>query len=243
MRRIQLLNAPMKLSRRILGKLVREDFPFLKDLLSNITYLRINRIADSSSLPLLLNVGCGSRPKLGWLNSDVTCTAEFFLDVNMKWRIAQTLSGIYSEMLIGGLTREELLNFLQNSYNALKPGGVIRISTINYRSLTSIYLDGGSKSLELLERHNKKGYPSEYGIDILFNAFCCHYGYERGRRPLGVFPHDEEVILQAMRLVGFKDIEICDTGFSRVPELSNLESRNSKIERTMNLNIEGHKPN
>jgi len=236
------MNAPSKIFRRILGKLVREDFPFLKELLSNITYLRIKRIADDPSIPLLLNVGCGSRPKLGWLNSDVTCNAEFFLDVNTKWRIDKTFSGIYSEMLIGGLTREELLFFLQNCYNALKPGGVIRISTINYRSLTSIYLEGGNKSLELLERHNKKGYPSEFGIDILFNAFCCHYGYERGRRPLGVFPHDEDVILQALGSVGFKDIEICDTGYSRVQELNNLESRNSKIERTMNLNIEGHKP-
>ena len=144
-------------------------------------------------------------------------------------------------MVIGSLNREQLLVFFKNCFAALRPNGALRVVTMNYREICQMYLSGDTPAYDLLKRHRAKGYPGTFLADILFNAFCSHYGYSANQRPYGVYVHDEEVIRAALAEAGFNQVISADVGLSCHTELCNLESRSAPEERLMNLILEATK--
>ena len=189
----------------------------------------------------LFNVGSGVKGKSGFINSDILGNTDLAFDVLGEWGNDLLLDAIYAEMLIGSLDRESLAKFFGKSYDALASGGILRICTINYENLAKLYLSQGNKALLLLQRHKSKGFPGEFTIDLLFNAFCCHFGYQKGKRPYGVFPHDKQVLEALLRRAGFASINYFSPGESERRFLMGLESRQSGEEKEMQLVLEAMK--
>jgi predicted SAM-dependent methyltransferase len=90
---------------------------------------------------MLLNLGCGSCVKPGWINLDlepVPGAIKCDLSKGIPYP-DNSVKVIYSEHMIEHLTWEQGLVHLKECYRVLEPGGVIRISTPDLESLVANY--------------------------------------------------------------------------------------------------------
>ena len=190
----------------------------------------------------LLVIGAGNKVIPGWILSDIQGPAQVHLDLTRDWRINENFDAIFGEMVWGDFNREQLNQILFNCYTSLKPGGVLRICTLDFENLSKAYLGKSNKlqTLEVLRRNKQYGYVSDFPIDILFHATCGHYGMPK-KNPRGSFLHDYEVFKTLLKDVGFSRIKKQQVSKSSFPYLSDLESRTLATEQKMQLCIEAVK--
>ena len=82
--------------------------------------------------PLCLHIGSGLAHLDGWLNVDLRSLpgVDIAMDVTRRFPF-DGVDSIYAEHFIEHLAVDEALEFLENSWRALAPGGKIRLSTPN----------------------------------------------------------------------------------------------------------------
>jgi predicted SAM-dependent methyltransferase len=126
---------------------------------------------------------------------------------------------------------------LQNIFDCLIPGGVLRLATPNLRNIANVYLN---PSLE--ELSSFKIDFSQHGIDIRFppdllKATFNNFGHQFG------YIYDFETLQKLLEEIGFIGVEKFKPGKSNIDSLKNIENRIGESDQWGQLCLEATKPN
>src|SRR5687767_7791913 len=168
-----------------------------------------------------LHVGCGGNFLDSWLNSDLVPDNEKIatLDASKPFPLpTATFDYVYSEHIIEHLSFAQQLNFLNESYRILKPGGKIRIATPDFDFLAQL---AGSKKSEFETEYLKwnfqaflKYIPSQLvdaaNLDVyVINNYFRDWGHQ--------LIHNKSTLTKLMEYCGFKNISNEGVGTSSDP--------------------------
>lgn len=186
--------------------------------------------------PVKITIGSGLKPVDGWINTDVVWRGGGYLDATRPWPIpAGSVDFIYADNVIEHLTLAQGRLAFKHAFEALKPGGVIRLATPDVGAVASQYLENGELAEEGMARNRELGHSDFYhSVQLLQQVFVGHKHY------LG-FCYDYESISSEMAKVGF-DVHRAASGQSDYPELKNLEARQHPAEQATCLIVEGIRP-
>jgi predicted SAM-dependent methyltransferase len=185
--------------------------------------------------PLRIHIGSGSRRLPGWVNTDVTWRAEAFLDATRPWPVPPgSVSLVFADNMIEHVPLAAGREFFKHAYEALAPGGLLRVATPDVERVARQYLDNGDLARAGLERHRERGRDLTYPVELLFQVFTQH-GHHKG------FLYDLESLGGEMRAAGF-EVSRREAGDSEDPDLRGLEARLHPTEVATTLIVEGRKP-
>ena len=147
---------------------------------------------------LRLNVGCGENKKDGYINVDI-CNKECLqLDMREKLPFSdKSVSIIYSEHFLEHLPEQYALQFLNESFRVLIPGGLFSAGVPDGRVLLESYANG--LNVENFKIHELSdilpGKPTRMQIvNLMFRRFGHHYTY------------DYETLEKILASIGFSNI-------------------------------------
>tara|TARA_B100000123_G_scaffold208023_1_gene157206 strand:+ start:33 stop:575 length:543 start_codon:yes stop_codon:yes gene_type:complete len=91
-----------------------------------------------------INIGCGWRDfGKDWIHVDGGDYAHLdSKDINLPEYAPETVDLIYASHLIAYFDREEIQLILNNWKRVLKPSGILRIATPDFRKMASLYVKG-----------------------------------------------------------------------------------------------------
>lgn len=160
----------------------------------------------------MLHLGCGNNILDGWSNIDVARGPSIIrCDLSRALPVAKgTIEFIYSEHFIEHLTRPRGLLFLKMCHEALKPGGILRISTPDLQKLMREYLKG-----QVDEWQNVSWAPSS--PCAMVNEGLRLWGHQ--------YVYDENELRGALETAGFVNIRRMAWRQSDHETLRNLECR------------------
>jgi predicted SAM-dependent methyltransferase len=178
------------------------------------------KVSKKASGPIMLNVGCGTDYKKGWVNIDNNSDNNIKeLDVNWDLRNplpykANSVDYIFNEHLIEHLTVEEARVVIKDLMRVLKPGGVLRIAMPNLEEVVDQY-----KKLPISKDPTIKRFKLTYiktkaeRINIAFRDWGHKWLY------------DPEELTRRLKEAGCKNITQCKFGRSKHSALRGLEIR------------------
>ena len=170
-----------------------------------------------------LQLGTGSNPLDGWLNTDV---ADFrrrnevvYLDARRAFPLPDgSFDVVFSEHVIEHLTYSEGRRCLAECRRVLRPGGRIRIATPSLDRLLRLYRE----DLSDLERRYLRWSVDTFVRDadaylpgFVVNNMFWNFAHR--------FVYDERTLRHALEAVGFVDVEPWPVGESGDPRLVGLE--------------------
>jgi predicted SAM-dependent methyltransferase len=163
-----------------------------------------------------LQIACGPYRLDGWLNTDISLDAPLLFDATQRFPVQDnSIHYIFCEHFIEHIPRDKAALFLQESFRALQPDGILRITTPDIETHAREYLARSERARLLLERLRQCGDQyANYYADILNKAF-----YEDGH----VYLYDAEVLEQMLQSAGFKEITLCRIGESSHSVLRGVE--------------------
>lgn len=166
---------------------------------------------------LLLHIGCGNNYFEGWLNGDLdTPGADFNHDVRKKFPFAsRSFTHIYNEHFIEHLSQEEGLFVFREFYRLLKPGGIVRVATLDLDYLVFKYISSW-KSQNWIRTYN---YEWIHTRAEMLNICFREWGHK--------YLYNKEEMRRLLVLAGFKtqNIKACSLNKSKHSEFSNRETR------------------
>jgi predicted SAM-dependent methyltransferase len=181
-----------------------------------------------------VSFGAGTVDLPGWIDTDYTWRAQHCLDVTRPWPVpACSIDFVYADQVIEHFPLHVGRAVLRHAFDALAPGGMIRLATPDVRRTAQLYLEGGATCDEHLARHRRRGYAAEHPVDLLRVTFS-----ENGHD----FCYDLESLTAELLQAGFVDVRRQEVGESDVPELRSLESRADPTEVATTLVVEARKP-
>ena len=200
--------------------------------------------------PLYLNFAAGPYPRPGWINADITPSAQFYMDALSPLPLADaTLDAVFSEHFIEHLEFVDGRRWLKECFRCLKPGGLFRIATPELGRLWRMY-DGTAPEVSaeaVVARHFsrfKADIAAAHGADcphhpcLVFNDKLRLWGHHR-------FIYDEALLRQVLAETGFVAIEEVAYGESRHDILRGLERHAGDTEWMKSaecLSLEARKP-
>jgi predicted SAM-dependent methyltransferase len=161
-----------------------------------------------------LNVGCGPfHHPSDWWNVDLRPFpgVDEILDVTKTFPWSD-LEFVYCEHFIEHLALDDALRFLENAGRALRPGGVLRISTPNLEYVHATHFRMGPTV------------PPADRVSDTLAMNCAFHGW--GHQ----FLYTLEMLRYLLQEVGFAGLESCAFGESRHPELAGCEKHTSDYE-------------
>jgi predicted SAM-dependent methyltransferase len=187
-------------------------------LVSPIRQKRTLKKISMCKSPRKLIVG-ESYPCDGWIITNYQVFAGNFLDVTKRFADSNSISNIYADNVIEHLDFDSAQLFMQNAYDAMLPGGSIRLATPDCFAIASAYIDQDQQKVKQvaidLRQHNLK---IDEPIDLLHVTFSA-FGHHLGRI------HDENTLTSLLMNAGFSNIERHLTSRSNNPIFQNLEKR------------------
>jgi predicted SAM-dependent methyltransferase len=167
-----------------------------------------------------LQIGSGTIGFPGWMNSDVAGTpgTDFPLDITKPLPFPDAcLDAIYGSEVIEHIERRQVVPFLAEAYRVLKPGGVLRLTTPDLRSVCQIYL--GVHERTCLQDQATTWLEAEFSPDYWANAMVRFWGHQ--------WVWDFDALSGKMRSVGFVRVERAEPQVTKsgMPQLENLETR------------------
>jgi predicted SAM-dependent methyltransferase len=165
-----------------------------------------------------LQIGCGPHHKAGWINTDLlgNLAMDFPLDITKRFPFPDNyFSVIYGSEVIEHVSREQARGFLREAHRALRPGGVLRLTTPDIEAVAQIYL--GTHPKGDIELHKRYWLDDEFSRDIWINAAFRSYGHQ--------FLYSYGTLADELRKAGFPEIcrtEVQQTN-SRFSQLSGIE--------------------
>jgi predicted SAM-dependent methyltransferase len=184
--------------------------------------------------PLKLIVGESYR-RPDWFISNYQVFALHFLDVRQEFCKKNHLTHIYADNVIEHLTASAGQTFLQNSYNALRVGGKLRLATPDSSAIAKAYLGKDKKKIKEmsldLKHHNL---TIREPIDLLHVTFHS-FGHSKGRL------YDQDTLIASLKLAGFRKISRFSPGKSNDPHLIKMEKRNGISDTWSQMCIEAEK--
>lgn len=176
-----------------------------------------------------LQLGCGTRPIDGWLNSDFSprTLGAIRIDATKALPFADdTFAYVYSEHMIEHLDHQDGERLLLEIRRVLRPGGRLRVSTPDLGRLLALFrppeerLDDERRYIELIiDRHVDGVDPGVVNPVYVLNNNVRDWGHR--------FLYDAPTLRSALQQAGFEHIEQFDLQASDDPVLRGLanESR------------------
>lgn len=99
----------------------------------------------------LLNVGCGRRLHMDWVNLDVNPSSPEVHKYNVLEGIpfpGETFDVVYHSHVLEHVAKNKALTFMKECFRVLKPRGIIRVVVPDLEAITRLYLKALEKSLE-----------------------------------------------------------------------------------------------
>ncbi|MEL7035961.1 MAG: hypothetical protein AAFO04_10135 [Cyanobacteria bacterium J06592_8] len=153
-----------------------------------------------------VQVGCGPHNILpDWWNVDIRSFPgiDQVMDVTQPWPFNQ-LEYVYGEHFLEHLSLKEAIDFLNNAWNSLKSGGIVRLSTPSLEWVLSTHFN-------LSETNPQKRIDSTFSMNRAFHG----WGHQ--------FLYSKEFLSFMLENLGWQDIKFCEYGKSQHPKLSSLE--------------------
>jgi predicted SAM-dependent methyltransferase len=170
-----------------------------------------------------LQLGAGSNPHEGWLNTDVVDFRRrnevIYLDARRPFPFPDgSFDAVFSEHMIEHLTYSDGLHCLRECNRILRSGGRIRTATPSLRMLAGLY----ERDLSELQQRYLAWSTSSFIGDataplagfVLNNMF---HNFEHR------FVYDDETLRETLRLAGFVEIQEWAVGESGDPMFVGLE--------------------
>lgn len=232
--------------RKLWKKLPKEFRDFIHKILHRINSSRILLLVFSfrhrlsvikiSSLKSPVRICIGeSRVLNGWLSTNYQILAKNFLDAT-KYYGSNCCDNIFADNVIEHLDRESGALLIARAYDALSPGGVLRITTPDLKSIVLKYLEGSPEDVlqtaEDLAEHNLDIRTPSDLLRITYAAFGHHKGM--------IYDFDSLKLL--LESAGFTHVTKFAPGISSTPTLANLESRVGKSDAWSQMAVEATKP-
>lgn len=216
------------LERNRLDGLIREGLGLARPLLCRVSRLfglhdqRLIRRFLATPSPHRLQVGCGSHPLPGWLNTDWLPASRSIVQMDATCPFPlpdQCVDYVFSEHMIEHVDYPGGCRMLAECHRVLRDGGVLRISTPDLAFLIELYRDPSSdfrrRYLEW-DRRSFWPYAPQPAASFAINNFVRAWGHR--------FIYDEETLRQALQNAGFGGIVRCELGESSHEALRNLEN-------------------
>ena len=195
---------------------------------------RLRAAIAAETGPVKVSFGAGTVDLPGWIDTDYTWRAPFCLDVTRRWPIpAGCVDFIYADQVIEHFPLEVGRAVLRHAFEALAPGGSIRLATPDVERTARMYLERDAMCAAHVERHRSRGYSAEHPVDVLRITFC-----ENGHR----FCYDFSSLESELRRAGFGDVGRHEAGESDEPAFGGLEARVNETEVATTLAVEARKP-
>ncbi len=210
------------------------------DAETRLAWLRLTRRGIdrryASATDLLVNVGCGSQGRQGWINVDsvaargVTCVRDCRTALPLASGSARA---IFTEHFLEHLDYyEEAPKFLDDCRRVLSPGGVLRIIVPDGGKYLSAYCGGGLEDMStfsplLTLEPESDAAPFSLRRDVLpfrtkMEVVNFHFRQSGQHR----FSYDFETLARLLSDCGFTSIVKSEFGVSGLPELAiDSESR------------------
>ena len=163
-----------------------------------------------------LHVGCGENYFDGWINVDIDSSkADIFHDLAKPlWFYDNTVDFIYSEHFIEHIGINHAQNMFKEFYRVLKPGGILRIATLDLDYLVKKYVSASWKDQDWIETYNYQWIQTRAEmLNVCFREWGHQYLY------------DAEELERRLREVGFGKILRQEWNVSMCAELANRETR------------------
>jgi predicted SAM-dependent methyltransferase len=167
----------------------------------------IKKITRKPKGPIMLNVGCGTDYKEGWVNIDNNSDNNIEkLDLNWDLRNSlpykkNSVDFIFNEHLIEHLTVEEAKVVVKDLIRVLKKGGVLRIATPNLKEVVDQYLHLPISKDQTIKRFKLTYIKTKAErINIAFREWGHKWLY------------DAEEMERRLREAGCKNIKRCELG-------------------------------
>jgi predicted SAM-dependent methyltransferase len=201
-----------------------------------IAQARFARAVRTTPGPFRINIGSGRHSLPGWLNADIDFRARHYLDATHPWPLPPgSVELIYADNVIEHVPMPLARAMLANAFNALMPGGILRLATPDVERTARAYLDNPELSARHLQRHRDHGYQVYYPVDLLRITFTTS-GHERG------YLWDYASLAAELSAAGYTQIMRCECNESPHPALRNIETRATETEVATTLVIEAQKP-
>jgi len=209
------------------------SFPILLRI-SSFRHYRTTKLIMTSAAPVQLRIG-ESHNFPDWISTNYQVLSKKFLDAT-KFYGRECCSSIFADNVIEHLGRGPGGLLVKNAYEALIPGGILRITTPDLHSIAMKYTDGSTKyveqfALDLKEHQLDIQSPSDL-LRITFSAFGHHKGI--------IYDYDSLKIL--LESAGFCKVLKYSPGTSSSANLSNLETRVSESDMWSQMAVEATKP-
>lgn len=157
-----------------------------------------------------LHVGCGPRHIWpDWWNVDIRpfTGVDECKDVSQPWAW-KDLDYIYSEYFLQALAIENALHFFYYAGNALRHGGVMRLSTPNLRWILLTHLNPH-------ERSENRSITGTFAVNRAFYGWGHHFLWT------------EALLCHTLFAMGFEDVRLCEYGKSSEAALNHREAHAS----------------
>jgi predicted SAM-dependent methyltransferase len=196
---------------------------------------RFQRAVATMPSPVLVNVGAGNVRLEGWVNTDIAWWSQMYLDLTKPWPVPPgCVDRIYGDNVIEHFPLENARDVLRYCYQALRPGGAIRLATPDLERTARAYLHDLELTSAHLDRHRRAGYPAEHPADMLRVTYAYH-GHHEG------YIFDWDALSAELARAGFTDIRRYEVGQSDDPEFKGLETRSEPTDAATELIVEGRK--
>lgn len=181
-------------------------------------------IQKTNKRPVMLNVGCGTDYKKGWINIDNNSDNNIKkLDLNWDLRNPlpyedESVDFIFNEHFIEHLTVEEGIRANQDFMRVLKKGGVLRIATPDLEDVVALYQNKNWRKHTVLGNH---------GLDFvktraeLINMGFSWWGHK--------WLYDWEELERRLHEAGCSKIKRVKHSISKYPALNGLEIREESV--------------
>lgn len=173
---------------------------------------------------IMLNVGCGTDYKKGWINIDNNSDNNIEqLDLNWDLRnplpfADSSVDFVFNEHFIEHLTVDEAQVVIKDLMRVLKPGGVMRIAMPDLESVVNNYMNVPLDEDQVIKDY-KLGFVKTRAEWM--NMSFRWWGH--------MWLYDWEELKRRLHEAGYDDAKRCELRKSKYVELRNLEIRDGSL--------------
>lgn len=184
---------------------------------------KVRRLINAND-KVMLNIGCGTDYKEGWINIDNNSDNNINrLDLNWDLRYSlpfadNSVDFIFNEHFIEHLTVEESQKSIKDFMRVLKPGGVMRIAMPDMEDVIELYNDPNWKKRPVIKNH---GLGFVQTKAEMVNMSFSWWGHK--------WLYDWEELKRRLKEAGCTKMKRCSLRKSKFKELNNLESREGSL--------------